>query len=233
VIEAIKHAAYANRVKVKFDWINSEIFEKDPAKLEDLRNYAGIVIPGGFGARGVEGKIKAIEFLRNNKIPFFGLCYGMQLSVIEFARNVVGLKDANTTEIDRKTTNPVIDIMPEQKQNLEDHNYGATMRLGGYPAKLKKGTLAFKAYGKSKIFERHRHRWEVNPEYIEKLEKAGLVFSGKSPNGKLMEISELPENRHPFFVATQFHPEFQSGPLMPHPLFFEFIKAAIKNNKNK
>lgn len=232
VIEAIKHAAYKNKVKAEIDWINSELFEKNPERLEDLRNYDGVLVPGGFGSRGVEGKIKTIEFLRNNKIPFFGLCYGMQLAVIEFARNVLGLQDANTTEIDRNTKTPVIDIMPEQKKKLEDRNYGATMRLGAYPALIKKGTIAFKAYGKNKISERHRHRWEVNPQYLKQLEKGGLVFSGKSPNGKLMEVIELPAEVHPFFLATQFHPELKSEPMGAHPLFFEFIKAAIAG-KNK
>ncbi len=228
VIEAVKHAAYKNKIKPEIDWINSELFEKEPEKLSDLQKYAGIVIPGGFGSRGVEGKIKAIEYCRKHRLPFFGLCYGMQLAVIEYARHVLGLADANTTEIDRETKNPVIDIMPEQKKNLEDKNYGATMRLGAYPAVLKKGTLAFKAYGKNKISERHRHRWEVNPDYIEKLEKAGLIFSGKSPNRKLMEIAELPQGAHPFFLGTQFHPELKSRPLFPNPLFLEFIKAALK-----
>jgi CTP synthase len=231
VIEAVKHAAFRNKLKPEIDWLNSERYEKEPGKLAELKQYDGIVIPGGFGSRGVEGKIKVIEFLRVNKIPFLGLCYGMQLATIEYARNIVGLKDANTTEIDRKTKNPVIDIMPEQKKNLEDHNYGATMRLGAYPANLTKGTVAFKAYGKAKISERHRHRWEVNPTYVERLENAGLIFSGKSPDGKLMEITELPTAIHPFFVATQFHPELKSKPLTSHPLFFEFIKAAAKNKK--
>jgi len=231
VIEAVKHAAYYNHVKPEIDWINSEQFEKEPERLEDLKKYDGVVIPGGFGSRGIEGKILAIKFLRENKIPFLGLCYGMQLAVIEYARNVLGLKDAHTTEIDRKTKNPVIDIMPEQKKNLEDHNYGATMRLGAYPANLKKGSIANKAYKTIKISERHRHRWEVNPEYIKRLEKAGIVFSGKSPDGKLMEITELPVSVHPFFLATQFHPELKTNPLEGHPLFNEFIKAGIKLKK--
>ncbi|MFA6159909.1 MAG: CTP synthase [Parcubacteria group bacterium] len=226
VIEAVKHAAYKLQLKPKISWVNSEAFEKEPEKLEELKNYDGVIIPGGFGSRGIEGKIEAIKFLRENKIPFFGLCYGMQLAVVEYARNVLGLKDANTTEIDRKTKNPVIDIMPEQKKNLADHNFGATMRLGAYPAVLKKGTLAYKAYGKNKISERHRHRWEVNPEYIERLEKAGLVFSGKSADGKLMEIAELPKTKHLFFLGAQFHPEFKTDPINSHPLFLEFIKAS-------
>ncbi|PIR73500.1 MAG: CTP synthase [Candidatus Moranbacteria bacterium CG10_big_fil_rev_8_21_14_0_10_35_21] len=228
VIEAIKHAAYKNGSRPKIDWINSETFEKNPEKLEDLKSYDGIVIPGGFGGRGIEGKIKTIQFIRENKIPFLGLCYGMQLAVIEFARNVLNLKDAHTTEVERETKNPVIDIMPEQKKNLEDQNFGSTMRLGAYPAILTKGTLAFRAYGKNRISERHRHRWEVNPEYIKKLEKGGIIFSGKSPNRKLMEIIELPTETHPFFLATQFHPEFKSRPINAHPLFVEFIRASLQ-----
>ena len=231
VIEAIKHSAYELRFKPKISWINSELFEKDPNRLEDLKNYDGVVVPGGFGSRGVEGKIKAIEFLRKNKIPFLGLCYGMQLAVIEYARNVLGLKDANTTEINRETKNPVIDIMPEQKKNLEDKNYGATMRLGAYPAIIKKDTLAYAAYQKGKISERHRHRWEVNPKFVEKLEHAGLIFSGKSPDGNLMEITELPAEKHPFFLGTQFHPELKSRPLKPHPLFLSFIKISLEKKK--
>lgn len=231
VIEAVKHGAYKNNVKVKIDWINSEAFEKEPGKIESLSEYDGVIVPGGFGNRGIEGKIKTIQYCRENKIPYFGLCYGMQLAVIEYARNVLGLKDAHTTEIKRNTKNPVIDIMPEQKKNLEDNNYGATMRLGAYDAILKKGSVAEKAYKKTNISERHRHRWEVNPSYIQKLEKAGLVFSGKSPNRKLMEIAELPKEVHPFFLATQFHPEFKSTPLKSHPLFSEFIKEAKKRSK--
>lgn len=233
VIEAIKHAAYKNKVKPEIEWINSELYEKEPQKLEELKNFDGIVIPGGFGSRGIEGKINAIEFLRKNKIPYFGLCYGMQLAVIEFARNVLGFKDANTTEVNRNTKNPVIDIMPEQKKNLEDKNYGATMRLGACPAKINKKTIAYRAYRKEKISERHRHRWEVNPEYIQKLEKGGLVFSGKSPNRKLMEIIELPENIHPFFLGVQFHPELKSSPINAHPLFLDFIRAAIRKKNGR
>ncbi|MDO8529777.1 MAG: CTP synthase [bacterium] len=228
VIEAIKHASYQLGVKPEIDWINSELFEKEPAKIEMLKDYNGILVPGGFGSRGIEGKISVIKYCRENKIPYFGLCYGMQLAVIEFSRNVMSLKDANTTEVDRDTKNPIIDIMPEQKKNLEDKNYGATMRLGAYPANIKRETIAFEAYGKTKISERHRHRWEVNPEYIEKIEKAGMVFSGKSPSRKLMEIAELPRSIHPFFLGTQFHPEFTSSPIKPQPLFLEFIKAGMK-----
>lgn len=231
VIEAVKHACYKNNFKPQIDWLSSEMYEKNPEKLKDLKNYDGIVIPGGFGSRGIEGKIMAIEFLRKNKIPFLGICYGMQLAVIEYARNILELKDAHTTEVNRKTKNPVIDIMPEQKKNLEDGNYGATMRLGAYAAILKKNSIASKAYGKTKISERHRHRWEVNPEYINRLEEAGLVFSGKSPDEKLMEIIELPSAVHPFFVAAQFHPELKTSPFNGHPLFNEFIKAGQKLKK--
>ncbi|HBI34009.1 MAG TPA: CTP synthase [Candidatus Moranbacteria bacterium] len=233
VIEAIKHAGYKVGVKTEMDWINSEIFEKDPEKIEELSEYDGILVPGGFGGRGIEGKIKAIKYCRENLIPYFGICYGMQLQVIEYARNVLGLGEAHTTEINRDTKHPVIDIMPEQKKNLEDGNYGATMRLGAYDAVLEKGTLAYDGYKKTKISERHRHRWEVNPKYIKQIEKAGLVFSGKSPDGKLMEIAELPKSQHPFFLGAQFHPEFKSSPLKSHPLFFEFVKASKTRSGKK
>ncbi len=228
VIEAIKHASYYLKLKPQISWINSETFEKNPEKLTELKKYDGVVVPGGFGSRGIEGTIKAIQYLREHKIPFFGLCYGMQLAVIEYSRNVLGLKDANTTEIDRKTKNPVIDIMPEQKKNLASGNYGATMRLGAYPAIVKKGTLAYEAYKKSRISERHRHRWEVNPHYIKKLTQAGLIFSAQSPDEKLMEITELSKTIHPFFLGTQFHPEFTSNPIKSQPLFLKFIKASVK-----
>lgn len=233
VIEAIKHAGFKVGVKPELDWINSEVFEKDPEKIESLSQYDGIIVPGGFGSRGIEGKIKAIQYCRENLIPYFGLCYGMQLVVIEYARNVLGIVDANTTEVNVDTKNPIIDIMPEQKKNLEAGNYGATMRLGAYDAVLQKGTIAFGAYGKAKISERHRHRYEVNPKYVARLEKAGLVFSGKSPSGVLMEIAELPKSQHPFFLASQFHPEFKSTPLSSHPLFFEFVKAARERSEKK
>ncbi len=233
VIEAVKHAAYSLNTKPEIGWIDSNDFEKSPKKLQELSRYDGIVVPGGFGSRGVEGKIAAIRYAREHKIPYFGLCYGMQLAVIEFARNVVGLKGANTTEVSPKTEHPVIFIMPEQKEHMEKKNYGATMRLGAYPAILKKGTIAQNAYGKNSISERHRHRYEVNPDYIAKLEKKGLIFSGVSPDRRLMEIAELPQSQHPFFVGSQFHPEFKSRPLNPHPLFRSFIKAAIKKQPKK
>lgn len=225
VIESLKHAAYAVGRKPVLEWLDSESYEKDSKTLEELRNYDGILIPGGFGSRGIEGKVRAIEFCRMNKIPYFGLCYGMQLAVIEFARHVAGFADASTAEVNGKAKHVVIDIMPEQKEKLQKKQYGATMRLGAYPAILKDGTIACAAYGKKDISERHRHRYEVSPEYIEALEKSGLIFSGTSPDGRLMEIAELPRSIHPFFLGTQFHPEFQSSPLRPHPLFLEFLKA--------
>ncbi len=229
VIESLKHASFAVGRKPELCWLDSETFEKDPSRLETLKEYDGILVPGGFGARGVEGKIKAIEFCRIHKIPYFGLCYGMQLLVIEYARNILGLSDANTTEVNAKTNHPVIDIMPEQKENLRKRNFGATMRLGSYPAVLKKGTIASDAYGKvTEISERHRHRYEVNPAYVSEFEKSGLVFSATSPNGVLMEIAELPKSQHPFFLASQFHPEFQSTIFQPNPLFLAFLKACTE-----
>lgn len=229
VIEAIKFSAFNLGVKANLTWLSSKNYEIDPKRVKELSAFDGVIVPGGFGETGIEGKINVIEFVRENKIPYFGLCYGMQLAVIEYARHVLGLKDANTAEINPKSKNLVIDIMPEQKKNLAEGNYGATMRLGAYPAVLKEGTIAQKAYGKKEISERHRHRYEVNPEYIEKISKAGMVFSGTSPDGILMEIAELPRDIHPFFLGTQFHPEFKARPLSPHPLFTEFIKASLQN----
>jgi len=228
VIEAVKHAAYYWRRKPVIEWLDAEEFEKSPKQLQKLSGFHGIIVPGGFGARGIEGKIAAIRYCREKKIPFLGLCYGMQLAVVEYARSVLGLKKAHTTEINMKTPDPVIDILPEQRKNLDEKRYGATMRLGAYPAILKAGTIAREAYGKHQVSERHRHRYEVNPRYIEKLEKKGIVFSGYSPDRRLMEIAELPKNKHPFFVGTQFHPELKSRPLTSHPLFKAFMKAAAK-----
>ncbi len=233
VIEAIRHAAYALKKKPVIEWLDSHDFEKSPSSLKKLSEYGGILVPGGFGSRGVEGKISVIKYCRENKIPYFGLCYGMQLAVVEFARNMADMKKANTTEINQKTPFPVIDIIEEQKKNVEEKNYGGTMRLGAYPALLKKGTIAEKAYGTGRISERHRHRYEVNPKFIDRIEKKGLVFSGSSPDRRLMEIAELPREVHPFFLGTQFHPEFKSRPLQPHPLFVEFIRASAKRTAPK
>lgn len=228
VIESLKHAAYNNHRKPELTWIDSSEYERDPKRLRELSSFDGVLIPGGFGARGVEGKILAIEYCRKKKIPYFGICYGMQLAVIEYARHIARLTGANTVEVDAKTPHPVIDILPEQKAKLARKDYGGTMRLGEYPAVLVKGTLAEAAYGTRKIIERHRHRYEVNPEYVAQLRDAGLVFSGTSPDGVLMEIAELPKSVHPFFVGVQFHPEFQSSILKPHPIFNAFIKASTK-----
>ena len=227
IMESLRHAAGRLGVKLKINWLDSTDYENG-AQLENLKNCNGILIPGGFGGRGVEGKIKVIKFLRENKIPFFGLCYGMQLAVIEYARNVLGLTDAHTTEVMKDTPHPVIDILPEQIKNLGEKRYGGSMRLGGYKTVLEPRTLAQKLYRQGIVRERHRHRYEVNQKYIEQLEKSGLVFPGKSPDGKLMELLELPQKVHPFFVGTQFHPEFLSSPLKPHPLFVGFLKACNK-----
>ncbi len=229
VIEAIKYSSYTNGVKPKLTWINSVEFEKDKNAVKRLSKFDGVIVPGGFGSRGVEGILTAIEFVRKNKIPYFGLCYGMQLLVIEYARNVLGLKDANTREVNPKSSNIIIDIMESQKELVATNKLGGSMRLGAYPAKLKKGSVAAKAYGKDIISERHRHRYEVNNAYVERLTNKGLVFSGVSPSGTLMEIAELSTKDHPFFLGTQFHPEFLARPLDPHPLFSAFIKACINN----
>ena len=230
VIEAIKHACWYFKRKPEIQWLDAEEYEKDPRKIRELKNFAGIVVPGGFGSRGIEGKIKAIEFCRKNKIPYLGLCLGMQLAVIEFARNVCGLKGANSTEFNPKTKYPVIDVMPEQKVLLKEKKYGGTMRLGDYKCKIKKGTQSYFAYKEEIVFERHRHRYELNNEFREILEKKGMVIAGINPERDLVEIIELKD--HPFFVATQFHPEFKSRPLRPHPLFREFVRACLKRSKN-
>ena len=234
VIEAIKFSSAKLGRHPKITWINSKHIEKGGAKeLSALAKYDGIIVPGGFGESGIEGKLKAIQFAREKKIPYFGLCYGMQLMVIEYARNVLKLRNAHTTEIQKNSEDPVVDVMLEQKKHLADNKYGGTMRLGSYPAYLKKGTMARAAYRKELVEERHRHRYEINPAYVKRLEGAGLVFSGTSPDGVLMEIAELPQKVHPFMLGTQFHPEFQARPLAPHPLFTEFIRAAISRKRKK
>ncbi len=226
VLEALKHASAHQDLKLKISYLSSKEFESGELSLDGLKKYNGILIPGGFGETGIEGKIKVIEYARKNNIPYFGLCYGMQLMCIEYARNVTGLAGANTAEIDPKAPHTVIDFMPEQKEKIAKGEYGGTMRLGTYPCVLKDNTIARSAYGVAAIEERHRHRYEVNPAYISKLSDAGLVFSGTSPDGRLMEIAELPKAQHPFMLGTQFHPEFLSRPLSPHPLFMAFIKSA-------
>ncbi|MCC6323187.1 CTP synthase [Candidatus Nomurabacteria bacterium] len=228
VIEAIKYSGYNNGVKPVLTWINSIDFEKNKANLKRLSKFDGILVPGGFGSRGIEGIISVVQYARVNKIPYFGLCYGMQLLVIEYARNVLGLRDANTPEVNPKSKNLVINVMDSQVENINKNKMGGTMRLGDYKAILKKGSMAQISYGSNEIVERHRHRYEVNNAYIKQLEDKGLVFSGTSPDGKLMEIAELPKSKHPFFLGTQFHPEFLARPLAPHKLFSAFIKSCIK-----
>jgi CTP synthase len=233
VIEALKYSSYSLGVKPELTWINSRDFEKNPKSVSTLSKYDGILVPGGFGAGGIEGKIAVIKYAREKKIPYFGICYGMQLMTVEYARNVAGLKGAHTTEIDSVSPHPVIDILPEQKEKMARKDYGGSMRLGAYPCYLKPRTIARAAYGEELISERHRHRFEVNSDYVKQLEKAGLVFSGVSHghSSELMEIAELPKSKHPFMVGSQFHPEFKARPLSPHPLFTAFIKAAIGRSK--
>ena len=226
VVEAIKHAAWKEGSKVKIIWIDAEGLEKGKEGLKILEGIKGVIIPGGFGQRGTQGKMAAIKYARENRFPFLGLCFGLQLAVVEFAQNVCGLSGAHSTEIEPKTKYPVIAYLPEQIKNIKESNYGATMRLGAYPCIVQKNTLAHQLYKKSEISERHRHRFEVNPKFHQILNKNGLIFSGMSPNSKLVEIVEL--KNHPFFVASQFHPEFQSTPKNPHPLFVGFIKACKK-----
>jgi CTP synthase len=226
VIEAVKHAAWNNNLDPDIQWIDSKLFEKKPEKISSLDELDGIIVPGGFGLSGIEGKISTIKYARENNIPYLGLCLGMQLAVVEYAQNACNLKGANSAEVDKDTPHPVIDFIPDQVKIMQESRYGATMRLGAYPAVLKKGTIVQKLYGENKIYERHRHRYEVNPEYIEVLEKHGLVFSGRSPDGVLMEFMEI--SSHPYFVATQAHPEFKSRPMKPSPLFDGLIKAAKK-----
>lgn len=223
VVESLKHAGYADSASIEIKWINSEDCVDYSNCKKMLSEVDAVVVPGGFGARGIEGKLNVIRYARENNLPFLGLCLGMQCAVIEYARNVVGLKGANSKEFDENSTYPVIDIMLEQK-NVK--GYGGTMRLGAYDCHLKKGSVAAKAYGAEIISERHRHRYEVNNEYLDQIEKAGLVFSGMSPDGMLAEIVELPQLD--WFVACQFHPEFKSRPDRPHPLFKGLVDAAVK-----
>ena len=226
VIEAIKHGCWANGVKPEIIWFDSEKLETlNTQKLtEALKGMDGMIVPQGWGSRGVEGKIKAIQYARENKIPYLGLCFGMQMAVIEFGRNVVGLKKANSTEVDSQTPHPVIHIMPEQEKYLAKHQYGGTIRLGAWPCKILPKSRLHQVYGRLLISERHRHRYEFNNKYKKLFEKTGMIISGTSPDGKLVEAVEIPQ--HPFFVGTQFHPEYKSRPLKPHPLFLNFIKAA-------
>jgi len=229
VLEAIKYSAYALNLKPEITYLSAQDFV-DKKKLKVLRTFDGVLVPGGFGTTGIEGKLNVIEYVRKQKIPFFGICYGMQLAVLEFAKNVLKLKDVSTEEINPKAAQLVIGMMHDQREKLAKHEMGGTMRLGSYTAKLKTGSRAAAAYKAKEVQERHRHRYEVNSEYVERLEAKGLLFSGTSPDGKLMEIVELPHLEHPFFMGVQFHPELQARPLSPHPLFTAFVKAAYETN---
>jgi len=225
IVESLHHAGFANNIKVKIKFIDCEQVTKSNAE-EILDKLDGMIVPGGFGARGIEGKINAIEYARIHQVPFLGICLGMQMAVVEYARNVLKLSDANSTEFNELTDHPVIHIMESQK-GIEKK--GGTMRLGSYPCVLKEDSLAYQLYGKKEIAERHRHRFEYNNEYQEALEKAGLICSGTSPNGELVEIVELKE--HPYFIASQFHPEFQSRPDHPSPMFVGLVKCAAQQEK--
>ena len=231
VKEALKSAGYEYKTKVKINWVDSELLEAPNANLKDIfKNSKGILVPGGFGYRGIEGKIKACQYARENKIPYLGICLGMQVATIEFARNVCGIKDATSTEFNENAKNPVIDLMAEQKSII---NMGGTLRLGNYQCQLKKKTLAYEDYKQETIYERHRHRYEFNNKYRDILSEHGLMFSGINPESNLVEIIELPKTMHPHFIASQFHPEFKSRPTKAHPLFLSFVKASIDYKQKK
>lgn len=229
ITESLRHAAVANEAELDIHWVNAEEIEADDTDMAKvMAGVDGILVPGGFGNRGIEGKIKAIQYAREHKIPFFGICLGMQCAVIEFARHVCGMADANSSEFNPNSTHPVIDLMPEQ---LDVEDLGGTMRLGLYPCKVYPNTLTSKAYNAELIYERHRHRYEFNNAFREEIVGKGLVLGGTLPNGRLVEIVELPESEHPWFLGAQFHPEFKSRPTNPHPLFREFVGAAVKHHQ--
>lgn len=229
ITESLRHAAVANEAELDIHWVNAEEIEADDTDMAKvMAGVDGILVPGGFGNRGIEGKIKAIQYAREHKIPFFGICLGMQCAVIEFARHVCGMADANSSEFNPNSTHPVIDMMPEQ---IDVEDLGGTMRLGLYPCKVYPDTLTSKAYNAELIYERHRHRYEFNNAFREKIVGKGLVLGGTLPNGRLVEIVELPESEHPWFLGAQFHPEFKSRPTNPHPLFREFVGAAVKHHQ--
>lgn len=228
VLEAIKFSAYKLGLTPHITYLSSQTFS-DKKRLRELRKYDGVLVPGGFGSTGVEGKLNVIEYVRKKGIPYFGICYGMQLMVLEFAKNVLSLKDASTEEINPKAKDLVVGVMADQKEKIKSGDMGGSMRLGQYLAVLKKGSVAQKAYRQKEVIERHRHRYEINNQYIDRLHEKGLVFSGTSPDGTLMEIAELPSTQHPFYVGVQFHPELQARPLDPHPLFTAFVKASYEH----
>ncbi|MBT4941833.1 MAG: CTP synthase, partial [Candidatus Magasanikbacteria bacterium] len=226
VIEAIRHAAWHYGVIPKLEWIDSEEFEKNPTTIKTLKTYHGVIVPGGFGTRGIEGIIQTISYVRKKHIPYLGICYGMQLATVEFARNVLKKKGAHTIEVDDSATHPIIHINPHQAKHVRENRYGGTMRLGSYDCTLEKGSKARELYKKALVSERHRHRYEFNNEYKKEMHKAGLRVVGINPESDLVEIVEL--EKHPFFIGVQFHPEFTSKPLAPHPLFLGLIGAALK-----
>lgn len=229
ITESLRHAAVANEAELDIHWVNAEEIEADDTDMAKvMAGVDGILVPGGFGNRGIEGKIKAIQYAREHKIPFFGICLGMQCAVIEFARHVCGMSDANSSEFNPNSAHPVIDLMPEQ---IDVEDLGGTMRLGLYPCKVYPDTLTSKAYNAELIYERHRHRYEFNNAFREEIVGKGLVLGGTLPNGRLVEIVELPESEHPWFLGAQFHPEFKSRPTNPHPLFRDFVGAAVKHHK--
>lgn len=229
ITESLRHAAVANEAELDIHWVNAEEIEADDTDMDKvMAGVDGILVPGGFGNRGIEGKIKAIQYAREHKIPFFGICLGMQCAVIEFARHVCGMADANSSEFNPNSAHPVIDLMPEQ---IDVEDLGGTMRLGLYPCKVYPDTLTSKAYNAELIYERHRHRYEFNNAFREEIVGKGLVLGGTLPNGRLVEIVELPESEHPWFLGAQFHPEFKSRPTNPHPLFREFVGAAVKHHQ--
>lgn len=229
ITESLRHAAVVNETELDIHWVNAEEIEADDTDMDKvMAGVDGILVPGGFGNRGIEGKIKAIQYAREHKIPFFGICLGMQCAVIEFARHVCGMADANSSEFNPNSTHPVIDLMPEQ---IDVEDLGGTMRLGLYPCKVYPDTLTSKAYNAELIYERHRHRYEFNNAFREEIVGKGLVLGGTLPNGRLVEIVELPESEHPWFLGAQFHPEFKSRPTNPHPLFREFVGAAVKHHQ--
>lgn len=229
ITESLRHAAVANETELDIHWVNAEEIEADDTDMDKvMAGVDGILVPGGFGNRGIEGKIKAIQYAREHKIPFFGICLGMQCAVIEFARHVCGMADANSSEFNPNSAHPVIDLMPEQ---IDVEDLGGTMRLGLYQCKVYPDTLTSKAYNAELIYERHRHRYEFNNAFREEIVGKGLVLGGTLPNGRLVEIVELPESEHPWFLGAQFHPEFKSRPTNPHPLFREFVGAAVKHHQ--
>lgn len=240
VLEAINHASWDLGVKTIIHWISADDFSKNNGLQKELLKMDGIVVPQGWGSRGAEGKIRAVQIARESKIPYLGLCYGMQMAVIEYARNVLGIKDANSQEVNPKSKDLVIHLMESQKKLLKDGKFGGTIRLGAWPCKIEEGSLLESLYIKYSntlfhnlptVMERHRHRYEFNNEYQERLERAGLIFSGKSPDGNLIEAIELSKKNHPFFLATQYHPELKTRFIEPHPIFMGFIKAAIKKSR--